>query len=538
MNRPIPLIPKLVVGAALAAGLMVVVPAATGSSSGARLAVPGGLKSFLRTPNEPRSLSARGVPTFSRTPAFAWRPVRGADRYQFELSTSRQFTAENALIWKGTGKTPAAAVPVALPWISGEPASMYWRVRAIGPSGFSNWSSPRPFNMRWTEKPRQLPAGDGWMRWTQVPGATGYEVWLLEARKVISTITNVADEREYYLSDALPSNVVHWRVRAERRLYGEPLNGLPAVSYGPWSPTYSSQNGPNPLDDKTHRLGPQTAVSGVGDPQRNPHSLVPAITAGGNPSPANLWRTYFFTDSDCVNRVFVGYPVASPAYAPRSAGLASLKAGTHVMADREVVTPTELGGSTEPEAGIIDLAKRAKIDLWDSNWSSGRYYAVAVPVVVRSTADDKGKVTGITYEDVEYPQDACEQGRMVTFGKSSESASLLVRGVPSATGLSPGGRLFSAVHPAPKFYGSPLVTWEPATSAVSYEVQWSRNNARWHTRGTIKTASTSTMLPLTPGKWYYRVRGVNDSLPGNQLMSWSRPTLLVVTPPSFGIVGG
>ena len=29
------------------------------------------------------------------------------------------------------------------------------------------------------------------------------------------------------------------------------------------------------------------------------------------------------------------------------------------------------------------------------------------------------------------------------------------------------------------------------------------------------------MLPVTSGTWYYRVRGINESLPGNQKMTWS-----------------
>ena len=35
-----------------------------------------------------------------------------------------------------------------------------------------------------------------------------------------------------------------WRVRAVRQLYGAFPNGLPTVSYGPWSPVYTSTNPP------------------------------------------------------------------------------------------------------------------------------------------------------------------------------------------------------------------------------------------------------------------------------------------------------
>ena len=56
-------------------------------------------------------------------------------------------------------------------------------------------------------------------------------------RKVISTSTNVADQREFYTfhPDAKWTGSLQWRVRAVRVLYGARANGLPAVSYGPWS---------------------------------------------------------------------------------------------------------------------------------------------------------------------------------------------------------------------------------------------------------------------------------------------------------------
>jgi len=581
MNRRISLLSKLVAAGGLAAALTIAVPTATGAGSTDALARPSGLKSFVRWPGEPRSLSAAGVPSFTRTPAFAWSRVRGADRYQFQLSTSRSFRADNALIWSETNKTPAASVPLALPWMTGEAASMYWRVRAIGPWGFSRWSVPRPFNMTWRtlnsrtrEKnelngvPRQLEGGPGYVRWTPVDGATGYQVWFQEADNVITTITNVADEREYYLRSDLPPSVVHWRVRAERRLLpvcpekttetgsttaegtpdtkqarnvcvsGLPKNSLPAVSHGPWSPIFTSQNSENPLDGGQPLAAKHPACERAprhGYKREAPCRLMPVIRAAGDPGPFRLWRTYFFTDRDCVNRVFVGYPVSSPAYAPRSSGVATLSAGTHAMRDGFIVEPAELGGSTETVSGVIDLGvgpgKRAKVDLWDTSWPSGLYYAVAVPVAVKP---------GPVYRDLLLPEDVCAEGQAVTFGKFSEPAELRLDGAPSATGLSPGGRTFSAVdrrtpsRTQPRFYGPPLVTWKPADAAVSYEVQWSKSKARWQARGSITTAATSALLPVGPGKWFYRVRGINDSLPGNQMMSWSRVTALVVTPPCFG----
>ena len=88
----------------------------------------------------------------------------------------------------------------------------------------------------------------------------------------------------------------------------------------------------------------------------------------------------------------------------------------------------------------------------------------------------------------------------------------------------------------PACFGTPE---KPALGAFQYEVQWGHKASPFVTTGELKTptSSTSTVLPLGPGVWYYRVRGVNAFIPGAKpLMSWSDPTRLVVTRPSFRVV--
>jgi hypothetical protein len=504
---------------------------------------PTGLQTFELRLDDSRATTGIGTPTFSRTPSFAWTPVRGATRYELELATSNYFDADNSVVWSSNSlTTPAASVPISLPWITGDPASLFWRVRASGPLGVSQWSNPSAFVMRWTQMPHPLPAGPGYVRWSTVDGATGYQVWFVNAGnpkapvalgKQFTTITNVADEREYYLPGRIAPSGVQWRVRAERRVYGTTANGLPAVSFGPWSPVFTSG-----LSPATSTAGaPFQAVKAVSDVVSTPvhpqaHSLVPAFTVDGNPpAPATLYRVYVFTDRDCLNRVFTGYPVASPAYAPRSTGGAVLPTGTNRMADGTTVTPNEVAKGAP-----------AKIDLWDN---LGRYYAVAVPVIVEGqkhaaspAATSKSAGATIVYQDIVLPQDVCQAGHFITFGKSSSAPVVTADGHPTATGLSPSGRLLASASWMPSFYGSPLVTWQPASGAVGYEVQWSKSAYPWRTAGSMRTAATSAMLPLRPGSWWYRVRGIDPSLPGNGLMTWSAQVPLVVTPPIYGVVGG
>jgi len=141
------------------------------------------------------------------------------------------------------------------------------------------------------------------------------------------------------------------------------------------------------------------------------------------------------------------------------------------------------------------------------------------------------------------PQDVCAAGRVQRVGIESQP-SLTSAQTPFATGLSSTGRLTSAVTNS-KFYGSPLVAWTPAYNADLYEIQYSKTSypfkAEIDPRSTVRgflTFDTSDVLPLTSGTWYYRVRGIDFSLPtGVQQMSWSDPQKLVVSPPTFKVTG-
>src|SRR5918997_4543634 len=102
---------------ALAAALtaLVLVPAASA-------AAPTNVRAFMLGASEAQS----DPHTFSRTPAFAWNPVSGADRYEFELSTSARFT-DNALVWENTSLTNAmTTVPLTLPWMGRGTTGYAW----------------------------------------------------------------------------------------------------------------------------------------------------------------------------------------------------------------------------------------------------------------------------------------------------------------------------------------------------------------------------------------------------------------------------
>jgi hypothetical protein len=168
---------------------------------------------------------------------------------------------------------------------------------------------------------------------------------------------------------------------------------------------------------------------------------------------------------------------------------------------------------------------------------SGTTLTLAAPLTQAHAAGSPVIGTGsIRYYDVETPQDACAAGRVLAFGKTSEPA-VSRSGSPFVSGLSPKGRLTAAAKSRPSFYGSPLVAWEPALGADQYEVQWSKTKYPWRKEGGKVTYATSALLPVTPGTWWYRIRGINFSLPGTaRAMTWSAPIELRVAKPTFAVV--
>jgi hypothetical protein len=618
--------------------LVLAAPAAarTGPGTVHGLLPPQGVKAFLLSTDEQASH------TFSRTPSFAWNPVRGAVRYQLELSSSKRFS-DNGIIYSNMKLTsPVASIPISLPWSTGDSYSLFAHVRAITRGGATAWSAPYGFQMRWTTVPKPLtPSYPGLIRWSTVSGANAYIVWFPDVNKWFTTLTNVADEREFYTfhTGLTWTSSVRWRVRAVRWLYGATENGIPPVSYGPWSPLYTSVNPPFATGPLAANGTVSDVLSNALDPQ--PHQLMPAFLYSGNQSitgqTEELFHVYVFTDKDCLNMVYRSAVVGSPAYAPRPTGPLALPSDlSGIAAARNTYLPdgnegavytyehmritssevatggapaadgsqASTGGATAPGTSlpISQVVNGAKVDLWDTDWPTGRYYWTVIPVeavagqgsfttlsqaaTVGSTTLHVGSAAGfsvgdllklgsppaaedvivtaisgttitvaagikaayaagaalglpagsIEYRDTELTQDACASGRMLTFGKTSQPV-VTGTNAPFISGLSPNGRLFSAKKTRPAVYGTPLIMWQPALGADYYEVQVSRHLDPWIKAGSGQTAGTSMTLPLPAGLWYYRVRGINTSVPGNKpQMAWSDPVAVRIAAPRFRVV--
>jgi hypothetical protein len=561
------------------AALLVFAPsAAAGIDAGptpfhAVTSAPEGLHAFLLRPDEtPQKY-------YPRTPSFSWSPVNArGGTYDFELSTTRSFNEAGVLFSYDKVTIPALSIAHQLPWMTGLPFALWAHVRWVSKDGkqITPWSAPFGFNMRWadTDYPQQLPAPEGMVRWKPIEGATRYEVLYPDVRPALSfqTTTNVADEREFFTlhQGAVNWSSVRWRVRAIRYIDDKDLlkNGMPRVSYGPWSSTFTSVNPPLSLGV----LGTTDTVSDTWDKKGQPaapHELTPGF-AWTPSSPvisdigafgSSLYRVYIFTDDHCVNQIFTGSAVGSPAFAPRVVGgpfalpqstkslltwtgppfLASPgDEGRSLDATGKQLKPNELPGKNPPVNG--NIVGDANVDLWDSGWPNGRYYWTVVPVTVEAYGgfDPTSGDQPILYHDTAVPQDQCEAGFGMSFGKVSQPVVTAASNMPWVSGLAPNGRVVASASKVPEVHDSPLVAWEPAVGATTYEVQLSRKSYPWKTTWTTSTAATSVVLPLgkaAVGTWFYRIRGINPALPvGAQAMSWSNPVRLRVTGDSFVVV--
>jgi hypothetical protein len=428
---------RLARAATLLAALLSLGIAVGSAQSG--VSAPTGLHGFLLRADETSQTS------FARTPSFAWNPVSGTDHYEFQLSLSSTFRDNSVIYADAHARTPVEAPSLTLPWITGEPHSLYARVRAVTAAGATTlWSRTFGFDMVPPPPPKPLPSYPGLLRWTPVDGALGYQVWLLDADKMEVVSTNVLDEREYYTFHPTPAwtGSVHWRIRALRADVSVEgagrLNSIPAVQYGAWSPVYTSSN-PAVTGGPIKLVGTVSDVFSDGGSKSPAHRLMPAFVwtgdLGVNGAGTGLFRVYVFTDKQCLNRVFASAVLGSPSYAPRGFGPLSLPtttAGaldaftsylddgaepTSYTFDGEKITPNEQvpaatpttsvpgapGAAADPSTsptpssggssggvapGTIKWTGSfgAPTDLWDVNWPESGYYWTVIPVAALAPA--------------------------------------------------------------------------------------------------------------------------------------------------------
>jgi Leucine-rich repeat (LRR) protein len=169
-------------------------------------------------------------------PTFSWRASTGADDYDWQLATGRDFTSSEIVL--SENKIEGTSYPV-----SGlnEDQSYYWRVRANNSYGSSDWSTVWTF---YTVS--SLPVPDKTVLATPVNGAvnqplvfdlkwnavTNRGVYYLQVADnpsfttLFRDVPNI-DSQQYHLDKLTYGTTYYWRVQA-----------INAAGEGPWSDTW------------------------------------------------------------------------------------------------------------------------------------------------------------------------------------------------------------------------------------------------------------------------------------------------------------
>ena len=306
--------------------------------------------------------------------------------------------------------------------------------------------------------------------------------------------------------------------------------------------------------------------------KQSSHELMPGLTWAGSSIGArqySLFRAYAFTDEDCVNVVFRGAVVGSPAYAPRISGPLKLPAHDTDLqlalttflpsAGSESATFAADGSTDHDQRGVGERQRQRcrrrprrrrrpphrpprrralpaalrprpsgpKVDLPDLNFPTTRYYWTVVPVVL--TEDATGALEYQTPRSrrthAQPAFDELRQGeRPVPRQLRQRRTSRVSR---PAADSSPRSRTSRSSTARRSWRGS------RRRRRRSYEVQWSPTLYPWRPAGTKATFSTATVLNLKPGHWYYKVRGLNAGALRIPFMRWSAPVQLTVARPTF-----
>jgi protein-S-isoprenylcysteine O-methyltransferase Ste14 len=171
----------------------------------------------------PTPVSPAAGAQVSLVPAFAWNPVAGADRYEFQIAADAGFNApvlgagDDRFFTRNGRATLKKTVPNGTYW---------WRVRAANAKGVvSKWSQIRSFRKAWTATAALQSPADGAvvayplvplkLSWSQVPGAAKYEVALATDPLLGSLVGGKAVETQassFTRAGALASGTYYWRI--------------------------------------------------------------------------------------------------------------------------------------------------------------------------------------------------------------------------------------------------------------------------------------------------------------------------------------
>ncbi len=421
-------------------------------------------------------------------PAFAWTPVKGADKYEFQISAdpgmNSPVTGKDDFFTRNTRATLLKTVPNGTYW---------WRVRATTADGqISAWTAPRPFKKLWNLQPAiqspgsgaalSFPANPAVLRWSGVPGAAQYLVSVASDPTLGSLVFRYSNQDDpkgppnvaatsAAVSAALAPGSYYWGVTP---LDAEGNRGVPTtVSSFSW-------------------LWPSTTTPKIEDLQASPEVFDPKFSWDPVPGAAR----YEVEINPSVD------------FAPGS---------------RVCCTGTTIATSLSPTTVFKDNVYYWRVRAFDPDGNAG---------VWNYWQDPDTHAAGFTKTFDKVPPAGPVPGTAI-------------KNVHLRDNLTDDTTTADADHDLSNGYSSrvPLIAWDPVPGASSYEIQvadWTGSACLWAAAPYLKNTSVPEWAPLgktqfnpviwqgtlaqdnvypgplIPGTYCFRVRARSDRAPGNQ----------------------
>ncbi|HSB37885.1 MAG TPA: hypothetical protein VLD13_02260 [Gaiellaceae bacterium] len=411
-------------------------------------------------------------------PSFAWTPVAGADKYEFQISADAGMnspvlgTGKDDFFTRNTRATLKQTVPNGTYW---------WRVRATNAAGeASPWTQPRSFRKLWNLQPAlqspasgsslTFPSNPVVLKWSGVPGAAHY-------------LVSVASD------PTLSSLVFHYSNQDDPK-------GPPNVAATSAAITSALAPGPYywnvmPVDPEGNR--------GVGTPVQSFSWLWSSVTAVHmddlNPAP------------EAFDPRFSWNPVPGAArYEVEINSSVDFATGSKVCC-----AGTTIATSLSPTAVLKDNVYYWRMRAVDPDGNAGVWNYGGSFTKTFDKVAPAGPVPGTSIKNLRMRDNLADPGTdidLVTAGYQTEV---------------------------------PVVRWDPVPGAASYEVQvadWTGATCSWATATYLKktavpewtplsssngnpvvwqgTLAEDTLPQITPGTLCFRVRARADRAPGSQ----------------------
>jgi hypothetical protein len=438
--------------------------------------------------DRPTPTSPAAGATLQFLPALAWTSVKGAEKYEVQVSADAGMDSpvlgpgKDDFLTRNTRATLQQTVPN---------GTYYWRVRALGGDGsVSLWTAPRSFKKLWTLRPTiqtpssgaslSFPANPVVLRWTGVPGAAQY-------------LVSVA-------SDPLLGSLVF---------------------------RYANQDDPN---GPPNTAATSAAITAALAPGSYYWGVVP-VDAEGNRGVATSVQSFSWVWPSATTPQVTDLNVTPEVFDPRfswnpvpGAARYQIEINSSVdfaLGSKVCCTGTMIATSFSPTILLKDNVYYWRVRAIDPDGNAGVWN---VGPSFNKTFDQgpPGPVPGTSIKNLHMRDNLTDDTTQA-----------------------------DADHDLSNGYATrvPVVAWDPVPGAASYEVQvadWTGSMCSWATAGYLKKTSVpewaplgtaaanpvvwqGTMAedftPLTPGTYCIRVRARSDRAPGSQEI-WGSYTYL------------